>query len=366
MTGPIDVVALVPSAWMSLRSRRTRWAHVVGQWARDPRVGRVTVVDPAVTRLTGARRMAGHGSSWDPEVSVIQARLPLSDRVAAADPLAMALVARALRHRLPPPVGPRLVMCAHPVWAPVMLRVPSDRHGFDAFDDWRSYARAARLRPRIVSGYAALTRFDTVTTNTAVMQTRLREDFGVSASVVPNGVDLAAHVSPGDFPVALPEPPFAVYVGVIEERVDLDLLLAASEALHPTVPVVVAGPADASAQERLRSSKAVWLGPIDSAFVPGLLARASVGLLPHRVNAFTASMDPMKLLEYLAAGLRVVATPVALPTESQRITVAESPAEFAEAVSRGSRLQRIGAPDPAVLDRDWSSVARELLTAHLP
>jgi teichuronic acid biosynthesis glycosyltransferase TuaH len=118
---------------------------------------------------------------------------------------------------------------------------------------------------------------------------------------------------------------------------------------------VVAGPG---------SERVGGLGPIAPELVPGLLQAAAVGLVPHRVNALTASMDPLKTLEYLAAGLPVVSTPVPGSDLSPRITVAAGADAFVAATKAAMKLGRTS-PDPAVADRDWSAVADRLLTTYL-
>jgi teichuronic acid biosynthesis glycosyltransferase TuaH len=45
--------------------------------------------------------------------------------------------------------------------------------------------------------------------------------------------------------------------------------------------------------------------------VPAYLQHADVLIVPHVVDAFTGSLDPIKLYEYLAVGRPVVSTPVA-------------------------------------------------------
>jgi glycosyltransferase involved in cell wall biosynthesis len=102
--------------------------------------------------------------------------------------------------------------------------------------------------------------------------------------------------------------------------------------------------------------------------VPALLGGAAVALLPHRVNDFTASMDPMKLLEYLASGLRVVSTPLpGMVDRSDRIVVVDrpDPRAFAAAVGATAALDRPGDPDPSVLARTWDAVAERLAALHL-
>ena len=47
--------------------------------------------------------------------------------------------------------------------------------------------------------------------------------------------------------------------------------------------------------------------------MPGLLDGLDVGLIPHRVTDFTRSLDPLKIYEYLSAGLPVMGTGVTVP-----------------------------------------------------
>jgi teichuronic acid biosynthesis glycosyltransferase TuaH len=142
----------------------------------------------------------------------------------------------------------------------------------------------------------------------------------------------------------------------VQERVDLDLLARTAA----RVPVVVAGGATPEAAAVLRRLPVTWLGPVDLDLVPGLLQRAGVGLVPHAVDALTTSMDPMKLLEYLAAGLPVVATDLPGVALSPRVRVATD--DFPEQVERLLQDGRADGPDPAVRTRDWSAVADRLLS----
>src|SRR5207244_5780116 len=127
---------------------------------------------------------------------------------------------------------------------------------------------------------------------------------------------------------------------------------------------VVAGPASGATADRLRRGALRWLGPVPTEQVPGLLRAAAVGLVPHHVGPLTASMDPMKVLEYLAAGLPVVSTPVALPPGVGDLVTVVDPDGFAAAA--GAAVGRRGNPDdPALTGRDWSAVAARLLDQYL-
>jgi glycosyltransferase involved in cell wall biosynthesis len=108
--------------------------------------------------------------------------------------------------------------------------------------------------------------------------------------------------------------PRAVYVGNLAAyRFDFELLRAAARALRSVEFVLIGpvglgdprapdGPADALAGE----PNVTFLGPKPQAELPALLAHCDVALLPLLENAHTVSCMPLKLWEYLAAGLPIV------------------------------------------------------------
>ena len=356
-----DVVVFLGSRMERLEGHGTRWRAVLTRWANDARVSSLTVVD--FPSFDPRRRLkVSDEPAWLRGTRLLSVRVPLSTHVVGPlDPVVWRAVARRLGAALGGNVATRRLVVAAPLWTPAAVRLAAARRGFDAVDDWREHSSARTAVTRSAQGYTLLPRFDVVTAVAAPLAESLTRDAGRPVVHVGNGVDLAAYrdVKPAD-DARLPEEPFAVYVGTIEQRVDVDLLLRTAE----RVPVVVAGPATGDIARRLESGRATWLGPVPVDTVPGLLARASVGLLPHIPGAFTASMDPMKLLEYLAAGLPVVTTLPSLAATSPRVTAA-APDAFADAVAGALRDGERGGPDPAVADRDWDVVADRLFRLHV-
>ena len=66
-----------------------------------------------------------------------------------------------------------------------------------------------------------------------------------------------------------------------------------------------------AADQALSGAGAVLLGPREHTTIPAYLKAADVLVVPHVVTAFTDSLDPIKVYEYLAAERPVVSTPVA-------------------------------------------------------
>jgi glycosyltransferase involved in cell wall biosynthesis len=132
----------------------------------------------------------------------------------------------------------------------------------------------------------------------------------------------------------LPHPRIGV-VGVHDERLDVDAL-AALAAADPSWQVVLIGPIQPGDvdEERLHGLENVHLlGSKPVAELPAYLKGLDVALIPYRLNELSRNIFPLKLFEYLAAGLPVVAS--ALPElEPYRAEVglAGGPAEFPELV----------------------------------
>jgi glycosyltransferase involved in cell wall biosynthesis len=104
--------------------------------------------------------------------------------------------------------------------------------------------------------------------------------------------------------------PVAGYVGVIDERIDLDLLAGLADAL-PDWDVQVVGPvAKIDPASRPRRPNLAYPGQQPYSALPAVMGGFDVALMPFALNEATASISPTKTLEYLAAGLPVVSTRV--------------------------------------------------------
>jgi UDP-galactopyranose mutase len=160
------------------------------------------------------------------------------------------------------------------------------------------------------------------------------------AGLFPSGVD-AAHFSAAqsrDLPlpasIAHLHGPMAIYVGVIDERIDLPLLAEAARAAPGWHWVMVGPTLKIEEREIPRAPNVHFVGKAPYADLPGYLARADVAIMPFALNEATRSISPTKTLEYLAAGVPVVTTPVrdVVALYGSAVTVAADGGAFAAAV----------------------------------
>lgn len=100
------------------------------------------------------------------------------------------------------------------------------------------------------------------------------------------------------------------YFGVIDERMDLKLIADLAE-LRPDWQFVMIGPVVKIDEATLpRRPNIYWLGGKRYEELPDYLAGWDIGLMPFAINESTRFISPTKTPEFLAAGVRVVSTPI--------------------------------------------------------
>jgi glycosyltransferase involved in cell wall biosynthesis len=108
---------------------------------------------------------------------------------------------------------------------------------------------------------------------------------------------------------ALPGPVLG-YFGVVDERLDYDLIAALADA-HADWSIAMVGPSTKVNPASLpRRPNLHWLGARPYEQLPALTKGFAVALMPFAINAATEYINPTKALEYMAAGRPVVATAI--------------------------------------------------------
>ena len=164
----------------------------------------------------------------------------------------------------------------------------------------------------------------------------------------------------------LPRPRLGFY-GVVDERMDLDLLAGIADA-RPEWALVVVGPVVKIDQADLpRRANIHYLGGKTYAELPLYAAGWDVALMPFAINESTRFISPTKTPEYLAAGLPVVSTPIVDVArhygELEGVQIAAGVEGFVVACERALAL-RAGPPaawrdavDAALAELSWDNVA---------
>ena len=160
--------------------------------------------------------------------------------------------------------------------------------------------------------------------------------------LVRHGVDFAhfsraldpATVVPGEV-AKLPRPVIGFF-GLVADWVDVDLMAAvAKHFAHGSLVILGKVTTDVSALEALPNVHLLGRKPYES--LPAYCKGFDVTLMPFRVNELTLNANPLKVREYLAAGLPVVSTPIPEVEVLGLCRIADGPAETVREIEAALR-----------------------------
>lgn len=280
-----------------------------------------------------------------------------------------------------------VLVASHPYALPALssacatLPVWYDAHNVEV-DLKRSMLEGTRSARRLLAATrhverAACRRSELVFASCSEDAARLRRLYRVPVErllVVPNGIDTAGidFVDPGarrELRLRLRlGSPLALFIGSWHEpNVEAARRVLALASRLPAVQFAIAGSVGMALRDEPTPSNVELFGVIDDELKRTLLAVASVALNPMSAGSGTN----MKMLDYLAAGLPAVTTPVGargLDLDLERHLQIASLEGFAEAVQElldqppEVLAPRVAAARGHVEDRfDWSRVASRLL-----
>lgn len=252
------------------------------------------------------------------------------------------------------------------LYTPMMLELADAFSGsplvFDCMDELAAFDFAP---PELVAREAALLqRAEIVFTGGRSLYER-RRLLGDRVKLYPSGVEFehfaaARTLAPHPIVAALAKP-VCGYVGVVDERIDLEVL---DELARRDLSLILVGPIVKIDPRVLPQRTNVhFTGQMPYATLPAILAGLDVALMPFARNAATANISPTKTPEYLAAGLPVVSTPIAdvVTSYGDVVTIARSPVAFADAVLAAATPDpaRVAAGSARASDASWdATVAR--------
>jgi teichuronic acid biosynthesis glycosyltransferase TuaH len=239
---------------------------------------------------------------------------------------------------------------------------------FDAVDNWIEHSSYASMKDRMRRNYKIVTQTADVIFTVA---SELQKVFDNQPNVywIPNGVDLThyqtKHILINRDIADIPRPIIG-YIGVIQERVDLDLIKYLAKK-NPTKSFVLVGPVwrDTDKQELRDIPNIYMLGYKSYKEAPSYIQQFDIALIPHRKSEFVTSTNPMKMYEYLACGKPVIATKHAGADMLKKfVYIAKDNADFDQKIDRAleeDSEEKRKKRKEVVADFSWDRTVKQML-----
>lgn len=231
-----------------------------------------------------------------------------------------------------------------PISLPLLSALTPRAIIYDCMDDLASFKFAP---PELVKREASLMKSaDLVLTGGPSLYER-RKDMHANIHCLPSAVD-EQHFAPHNLlsfskdaatAAALHEGlsrPRLGFFGVIDERLNLELVAAIADA-RPDWQVVMVGPVVKIHPATLpQRDNILWLGMQSYEMLPYLQAQWDVCILPFALNEATRFISPTKTLEYLAGEKPVISTPIldVVSLYGEVVSIAEDASGFVAAAEQ--------------------------------
>jgi glycosyltransferase involved in cell wall biosynthesis len=245
---------------------------------------------------------------------------------------------------------------------------------YDAMDDWAAFSETIDQR-LIDNENEVVARADLVLAVSRKLYDR-HSRLNRNTILVPNGVDdvyfrsaLTYEKRESDVLYDFRDKPVVGYVGGIHDWVDVDLIVETARRL-PQVTFVLIGPALKSLKPKLEGiPNLLFLGPKPYSELISYMAYFTVGIIPFKLNLLNESTNPIKLYEYLGAGLPVVSTgmqEVVVYEADGVVYIADDPESFGDRIIEAIATSA----DPELTNRrlgiaegnSWASRAEQIMS----
>ena len=257
---------------------------------------------------------------------------------------------------------PPIIVSKVPLPLELVDRLPARRwiyYCVDHIAEWPGSDRTALAE--MESNF--IQRADRIIVTSQELQDRLQH-FGRESTLLKHGVDLDLWQRPTDFQLPEYERPLIVFWGLVDRRIDQQIVQHLSENLNAGT-ILLLGPQQMPPPGLLSLPHVIHHPAVDYVNLPSVGKSADVLIMPYCRNELTRFMQPVKLTEYMATGKPVVVTSIPATLEwRDSLFVAEHKEQFVKQVLLALES---GLPDSQRTARQrlkqesWSAKALEFL-----
>jgi glycosyltransferase involved in cell wall biosynthesis len=238
-----------------------------------------------------------------------------------------------------------IVWFYHPQWVDLVNEIPSARLLiYHIVDEYTSYRGDTLPKRRMIAERERkmMAQVDAVVVVSKDLY-EAKRSFNACTYLVPNGVDYQAYANaladprvPEDLQ-RIPTPRLG-YSGLIGDKLNFDMLRELARE-NPEWSLVFVGPVNTRGEtETRRALQAMppnvhYLGAVEWCQVPYYVKGFDVGLMPYIQDRHAQTISPMKLYDYLAAGLPIASMDIPAAREFRPyLHLAATPQDFSVAV----------------------------------
>ena len=236
--------------------------------------------------------------------------------------------------------GPTQVWSFTPDIAYTLGQFDEEKVVYYCVDDHASFSGYDKAQ--VLKDEEELARRSDLVITTAMALQEAKKGWNDNTILVPHGVDfdhfsraVNEDLSEPEDMAGIPHPRLGFF-GLIRDWVDLDLLAQVAKK-RPEWHFVLIGDADSNVdlEQYKPLTNMHFLGRKPYESLPAYCRFFDVGLIPFKINELTRAVNPIKLREYMAAGLPVVSTPLPeVGLYEDLIETGQSAHEFEQALEK--------------------------------
>lgn len=384
-----DLVIIPFHDWRKVQREggRTRDAHLIQALSHNPAVRRIVIINRPVTLAEMIYRRSNWKTRGDVTAKASTSELTrVGEKMFVVDNLELALIApsKAGKQWFFSSYGSDHVVSevedylevlnvqdfqcisfsvyAHELFA----RLQASLRLFDAWDNFLKFPSNAPLLPTLTQAYRNYSVVaDAWTTNSFENQKFYRDRFGVSSTVIRNGVDPAWFIQSRTMPEDLETipRPIAMMGMKVTHLLDTELLNKLT-AEHPDVHFVLIGQVlDKESYAKIQKRRNFhYLGDKHYNEYPAYVEHADVCVIPYHIDNRQHGGDAIKFYEYLAAGKPVVGTNGnGVDTKFDGVWACNSTEDMSSALHAALQIGRVERELPEEIT--WAHKSNQLLSA---